>query len=552
MTLFNTLKINLSNIEQTENGLGVTTDFKTAKENGWVVALGDNQLLRFIRKLKDKELNQSLLDELYQERNQLKSTNSSKKNSKRILEIQSKIDELLFIPDILTVKVDTSQKDYKHLCKNGFFVNISINDKQYNIQYKRLCAGAGQLRRNSAMFVNVNLYDQLMKIMLCGLDKTSIGKINPAKFGAYFALFTSASREVKTPRICVVNDYEYMLKDQMVDWIYELPNGEYDITQKNIDFKMNAFDGSGMICPEMAKVWQENLGLDYLPSSFIVRSPWVKGLCSVFDFRKFAKEIVHTDKIKDIYGVEYDVNEIDVILTKSQFKLWDKYSNWQKYMYYHKLFGHIFSVTRVNKKESDFATPLNYQYIQSNNFTDEQIKKLAEPTANWLNGILQFNPVDVSALMVGYHPECTVTEIEDKLDDPIAKCLLYNQEILKDQYVQKKISALAQKKIDQAKIGKILVEGSYDFLIPDLYAMAENAFGLEVKGLLPYKTMYSRRWVEKGAKCVSTQRSPLVASAENQVLNIYCDDKCREWFKYIEWGNIYNIWDLTIISQSDA
>lgn len=109
-----------------------------------------------------------------------------------------------------------------------------------------------------------------------------------------------------------------------------------------------------------------------------------------------------------------------------------------------------------------------------------------------------------------------------------------------------------QKKIDQAKIGKIFVEGSYDFLIPDLYAMAEYAFGMKVNGLLPKKTMYSRRWVEKGAKRVSTQRSPLVAPAENQVMDIYTNKDCDEWFKYIKFGNIYSIWDLTIIAQSDA
>ena len=57
---------------------------------------------------------------------------------------------------------------------------------------------------------------------------------------------------------------------------------------------------------------------------------------------------------------------------------------------------------------------------------------------------------------------------------------------------------------------------------------------------------------DKGAKVVSTQRSPLVAPAENQLLNVYSDDKCKDWFRYLEWGNVYSIWDLTIISQSDA
>lgn len=171
---------------------------------------------------------------------------------------------------------------------------------------------------------------------------------------------------------------------------------------------------------------------------------------------------------------------------------------------------------------------------------------------NWLNKTMTCDPLYTYLMMIGYHEGNTVEQLERKVDSSFAKCLLYNIDILNDDYVSKKVKKLIQTKIDQAKIGKIYVEGSYDFLIPDLYAMCEHAFGMEVHGLLPAKCMYSKRWVDKGAKIVSTQRSPLVAPAENQLLNVYCDDKCRDWFRYIQWGNIYSIWDLTVISQSDA
>ena len=39
---------------------------------------------------------------------------------------------------------------------------------------------------------------------------------------------------------------------------------------------------------------------------------------------------------------------------------------------------------------------------------------------------------------------------------------------------------------------------------------------------------------------------------ENRKLNICFNEKCKEWFKYIYSGNVYNIWDTTIIAQSDA
>lgn len=551
--LFYTLKLNTSDIyEQIAKNGCVETDFKTAKNAGWVVALGDNQLLRFIRQIKDKPFDKEKVQTLYDRRNILKQDKSSKKNAREITKIQNEINELLFVPDLVTVRTDTTQKDYKQLCKTGFSVKFKVNDTEYVTKYKRLCAGAGQLRKNSANFVNAEIYDQLLNIMLCGLDAKSIGKINLAKFGAYLALSTSATRVVKTPRICVIDDYEYPLKDQIVDWIFKNEKGEDDIRTEKIDFTMNAFDGAGMVCPEMAERWQQDLELDYLPSSFIVRAAWFKGVANCFDFRRFAHEVAHKDTIVDIYGVTYNIDDIDVIATKSQFKLWNKYPNFQMYLSYFKRYGHVFGIARVNKPESQFVTTLNYQYLQSNNFTKDSIQKIAEPTVNWLNKTMTCDPLYTYLMMIGYHEGNTVEQLERKVDSSFAKCLLYNIDILNDDYVSKKVKKLIQTKVDQAKIGKIYVEGSYDFLIPDLYAMCEHAFGMEVRGLLPAKCMYSKRWVDKEAKVISTQRSPLVAPAENQLLNVYCDDKCRDWFRYIQCGNIYSIWDLTIISQSDA
>ena len=57
--------------------------------------------------------------------------------------------------------------------------------------------------------------------------------------------------------------------------------------------------------------------------------------------------------------------------------------------------------------------------------------------------------------MVGHHENDTIDSIESSLDSPIAKCLLYNLDILKDKYIKDKIRQIAQKKIDQAKFGII-------------------------------------------------------------------------------------------------
>lgn len=551
MTLFNILKLNVSYIM--EHDLSIELTYEEAMLNNYIVSLGDNQLFKFIRRLNNQE---NLIEEMNETKtfiHVLRKQDSSKQNISTLQQASQKLKTLSFVPDILSLKADTTKKDYKYICKNMFSIKFTMFGITYERTYKRLCAGAGQLRRNSAIFVNKDLYDELETIMLCGLTPKQIGKMNLAKFSAYFALYTSSSRQVKTPRICVVPDFEYTLKDQLVDWVYDNENGEKDIEERLIDFGINAFDGAGMVSPEMAKQWAEDLKCDgYIPSSFIIRAPFVKGAVSIFDFHEFADKIAHKTTITDLWGVEHNVNEIDVILTASQFKLYKKYPSWDSYWFYFKKYKHIFSVTRVNKKEDNKFNTLNYQYIQTNDFTKEDLKELASYSVNWAQRLLSKDYLTtILYLHISKRMFLDTYQI-DGIDDELSQALMYCPSLLNDDYVYRTVTGQIKKQIDKMKIGKLLVEGAYEFFIPDLYAMAEHAFGMGVRGLLPKDAVWNKRWVTKGSKQIVAQRSPLVAPSENRLLNIYSNTDCEYWYKYIQSGNIINIWDMTAIAMSDA
>lgn len=556
LNLFYTLKLNVSKIIDDNKYVGIR--FSEAKDKGNIVSLGDNQIFEFIRNIKKIDY-EDLLDRiknLTDDKNNLKKLEKNKENSKKIGIIQNKINDLMFIPDIVSVRCDTekaTKKQYKELCKDGFRIKSEVNGKIYDYKYKRLCAGAGQLRRNTAIFVNTELYDDLEKIMMCGLDKKKIGKMNLAKFSAYYALYSSATNKVTTPRICVIKDFKHILKDEKISWIFDNKDGEKDIEVREMDIEINAFDGSGIVSPEFAEIWKEDLKLDYLPSSFILRSAWVKGLTSIFDFKDFDEKISKKGYIIDAWGNKQYVKDIDVILTTSQFKMWKKYSSWEEYCGYHQKFGHVFGIARVNKKFDNFYTTMNYQYVQSNNFTDKSICYLADYTLNWIKKIMSGDELYTSLFLLGVQDEdIDINKVENELGTYMAKAVMYNKDILNDDYIRIKINQFIQKKIDQLKIGKCLIEGSYEFAIPDLYAMAEHAFGMSPKGLLGRKQCWSNRWVEKGSKQVAIMRSPLVAPAENQLTNIYSDDECEYWFRYLKSGIVVNAWDTTMNRCSDA
>ena len=96
-------------------------------------------------------------------------------------------------------------------------------------------------------------------------------------------------------------------------------------------------------------------------------------------------------------------------------------------------------------------------------------------------------------LLGSHEADKSIDEIEKSTGMNIAKALMYSDEILKDDYVRSRIYKSIEKRIRQLKVGKLLVEGSYEFAIVDPYAFCEYVFGMEVKGLLKAKQLWQKK-----------------------------------------------------------
>ena len=137
-------------------------------------------------------------------------------------------------------------------------------------------------------------------------------------------------------------------------------------------------DGAGMMLPKVGK-------------NRIVRLPWIKGLLGQFDFVEFIKEHNCSPVIKDIYGQEHDViaEGIEVIFTKSQFKLNKYYSSWQDYKDNYKRYGCTAGYTKIEEPRIRNAK-INYQMLQSlTDITDEEIAEIAKGSITKLNTICE-------------------------------------------------------------------------------------------------------------------------------------------------------------------
>lgn len=325
---------------------------KQAIQDGNIVSIGDNILFDRIRAYKgDNRDYREIFKDVSYLRHLLHVCKKEGKGKEAKI-VNQKLIDTLFVKEVVNVLVD-KKSEYRRLAKAGFYVN--------GVKYVRWGAGAGQIRRNTATFIDEKLFEPLYKIIMCGIDE-KVKEINLAKLSAYFALSFSSILWVDTPRCCVVKDFYTTIKNQHVDWICTKDNGEKYVEERIMDVELNSADGQGLVDPSWAIHWSENMGLDYTPSSFVVRSCFIKGNLVPFDFKEYAKRNgIYT--IKDKWGKEYNIDDIDVILSESQFKMHKYYKSWQEYLGYTTKGGIKWGVARYNRKYDEENILANYQYI---------------------------------------------------------------------------------------------------------------------------------------------------------------------------------------------
>lgn len=520
--------------------------FKEASRDGNVVSIGDNLVLAKIREYyNNTEDHVSLYNRVQAIRKEMKEIRklpTSTDNINKIKKLQSQLDDMLFVDDIVNIKVMT-KKEYKVLARNGF----DLNGKHY----VRFMVGSGQMRRNTVSFINEELFDYMQERLMCGLND-KIKTINLAKLSAYFALSFSSVLWVREPRVCVIKDFDTVIPNQKVNWINKHEDGN-TVEQIYKDIKLNSADGQGLIDPNMARLWAEDMHLNYVPCSFVVRTAFIKGNLVPFDFKAYAKE--HgVLKIKDRYGTEYNVEDVDVLLSESQFKMAKYYSSWEGYLSYHKTYNLKWGVARYNKEYDDEYVLTNYQYIQVLNLTKEDISGLVSYTTNWIKNICSGDIKYALTYNVGVkNPTLSVDSIVNSCSSTFTKAIIKNPEMLKDGFVQRKIYNSIKESIRQAKIGRIWVRGNYSFMISDPVAQCRSALGLSPDGLLPANYVYSNFWNNRGVDGeICLLRSPLTHYSEVNIQRLANTDEMKKWYKYIYSGIIYNIYDISVVKHADS
>lgn len=539
------MKFNSSRLKKYKYDISNLT-FDDARSNHEIVQVGENQFIRTINKVlneidpinnNDRLMDRDKLEEYYKSLSKLKrKKNKTEYDHNMIEDLKFKINRMCFIPEYVTVVINHNTH-YDYIFENGFKIN--------GVEYRRLSVSAGQGRAKTITCCSTEIIDRVNEILDNGRDLSV--KFSPSKFSAYKGLYGSATHIVTTPRFCVVDDYESN-SDITVNWVTETSYDEDDVIElKNMTKAYNRFDGMGLISPSMARKWADDLGLNYVPSVFCVRQSYLKGMFAVFDFDKYCREKNDGKYIVETMYGKVDLKNIDVIVTKSQFKLHSCFKDLDKYKSDCIKNELYWGVSLWNDNEPKNLLKLNYQFLGAMNIKDENIPKLCKIHTDWISSVLENGEISdyYKTLLFLVGIDMTEEGLYSYLksgDNWWIKSLIVNRDLLNDKFIKQKIYSLIKKRIQQGYIGGFSVEGSNQTLVSDPYAMIEHVCGKPVVGLLKKNRYYSNYWNERGKTKIVGMRPPLTYRAEVLEMELSNIDDMKEWYKHIKSGLIVNIY----------
>ncbi|MGD7963846.1 MULTISPECIES: hypothetical protein [Bacillus] len=373
--------------------------------------------------------------------------------------------------DIISVEV-FSYAVFKDIVTKGFKYN--------NQKYEYFTSSAGMIRNKKNIFIRSSVLKKNKNKIMCGLNEDVInnkGGMNVNKFNAYLALCLTAStvwQGFDINKCIVVDDFKTVLKGRNVDYI----DKQYSIQRKRMDIAIEHMDGAGIMLP---KVTENN-------KCFQFRLPFFKGLLVPFPFDDFIAEYVKEDSclVKDIYGKEWDVvkDDVQIIFTKSQFKMWKYYDSWQHYK--NTFISEGCEASKCDVEPDKFKDqPLNYQVLQTlGDMSDEDLTYFAQNTNDELSKIGESEETMLRFLRAD--------DSNEKKDFYQSAIAIYPP-LLSDEYSKQIIKDSKRSMVNNARAGKIKLKNSKrTYIAPDVFAFAQWLFlkQQEPAGLLKNGEVY--------------------------------------------------------------
>lgn len=498
-----------------------------------IVSLNDSQVLRFIDEINNTADSDMKAKAIKRKIRTEKRKPKSRESKVNIRELYRKLYEIQYQKDYICIIMD-SVKDYDR-ANLGFSVN--------GIKYRRFLGTNGGIKKSTIVYVNEEIYPELKKRMDNGRNPDI--PLVPAKLEAYQALMCSGSIPLPEPKgIIVVNDCVTHFKDDVI-MLDDADTNEPTMSYiKDHDIEYTDSDGYGFMTPEYSKKVNGTLNGDYehTISGFNSRDAWDKGMVYTFDYIEFGEKIAGTYMIKDAWGDWRDVRDSEVILTTSMLKLWDSYENWEDYYKNCKENHYQLSAAKVTPAELENVRTTNYQFLQSYDFTDDELRELCQPTIDEIRGVLGMDYKKSVVFLAGFG-------LNDKnlfnITEAYIKALMIEPKLINDPFIRRRIYNMIKKRIELAKKGSIKINANFATVCGDPYSLAQSMFDLEVTGLLQSGEIYHKYWIDKGSSEITCFRAPMTCHNNIRKLSLRNTEEMQHWYQYLTTVAILNSWDTT-------
>jgi hypothetical protein len=426
------------------------------------------------------------------------------------------------------------------IIKSGF----SINHQHFVLTEK-----SSSMSRNAILgFVDETIFEELDKRITMDIQ---IKKTVLSKYLSYRGLMFSSCFCIENwvPKIIIVPDYIKVSPNQHVKHTVDAEREyidqetgekkiwiEKDVTETTMDIELNVADGCGIHHPLITLQIKEFINIiNENPTSVMWRMPYIKGMTHEFNYTDFYNK-KGIQYIKDIWGVQHDIDHPMVIFTESMYKGLKYFQNnnnisdWEMYWKKFYEYNHCIGIAKWNYDISNepVYTRVNYQILQDLNLHYDDFSCLANDSIEWAYNILKGDPV---------YTYCFLGLFADnqKPVNDYMRAILKDSNMLKQENITEYFNSLLKKYIDEFKCGKLWLKSSFRILIPDLVMLAEFIAGLEPVGCLKSGEFFSQGidGVCEGEHLI--ERNPHIAHSEHVILNGAYNDIINKYCK-----NLYN------------
>lgn len=524
-----------------KNNWNMELGLRDAIRSDSIVTLADSQVIRWIDQINGQDSNelQGEIQNIRRKIRALKREDNTSENTKRIQGLYFRLNNLMLIPEYFLLVID-SDKDYLRAVQ-GFIFN--------GMCFRRLVSTSNGVKTGVIVFMaefgrnGSVMRDEVFRRIENDRDLTK--EMIPAKLESYRGLTCSASIPVSNPKgVLVVPDTMVKFKGDYI-LLSDNPDGVGEPTYEEVvggDCENNASDGFGLIKPELMEIWSAELDQPDMASGVCVRQSFTKGMLFPFDIDAFAGDVAHNYIVKDIWGNDVNILDVDIIMSESMLKLWDSYESWDDYWRKSTANGYTFCVTKIAENKCKESKELNYQFINPMECSDEDLEELVAPTIDDISGVCGGDVAKAIIYLKG--EEMTESSIS-KIDEDWIRALMIDERVLNDPYIRQKINTLIRRRIVRAKLGRIRVRGDFHVISFDPYLFCESAFGMTPCGLLKAGEVYSQYWLRRNVHEVVAMRAPMTIASNICKMKVAGTEEMQHWYRYMKNILILNSWDQT-------